>query len=88
MLYTPKDKAEAFNKYFAGQRTTESINHELPDINALQRSIDQLTLTSDQVTEILKNLDSVKAVNSDLMHNKILTATSEAISKPLTQMFN
>ena len=88
VLYTPKDKAEAFNKYFAGQCTTEGINDELPDVNVLQGSIDQLTITSDQVTEMLKNLDSAKAVGPDLVHNKILTAASDAISKPLTQLFN
>ena len=86
--YTARDKAEVFNQYFAAQCSTENPNEDFPRGNEFQGSIDDLIITQDAVLSTLKHLDNKKAVGPDLVHNKILTAASEAICAPLTGLFN
>ena len=86
--YTSIEKATAFNKYFTAQCSVTDEGDALPRLNETCGSINQLTLTTDIVKEVLKNLDCGKAVGPDLVHNKLLIAAAGLISEPLTFLFN
>ena len=86
--YALTEKATAFNMYFTAQCSVTDEGAALPRLNETRGSIHQLTLTTDMVKGVLKNLDCRKAVGPDLVHNKLLIAAADLISEPLTFLFN
>ena len=47
-----------------------------------------LDITPNMVREILKSLDTTKAVGPDLVHNKILRLAADVLSAPLSLLFS
>ena len=60
----------------------------IPDVPFEDTSINQIVLSVDEIKAVLKSLNPTKAVGPDLVHNKILTASSELIAEALTRLFN
>ena len=87
--YSNTEKANVFNDFFVNHCKLENEDSPLPDtvINDAFE-INEIILNVLEVKEIIKHLDSSKASGPDLIHNKLLIASAEVISIPLTAFFN
>ena len=86
--YTPLEKASLFNQYFTSQSFVTNENDDIPFTKVIPDIISPLTVSTEMVRNILKALDGRKAVGPDLVHNKLLNASSDIISEPLAKLFN
>ena len=87
VYYTNQEKADLFNDYFVKQSTVED-SELVPDVPFENTCIEQIVLSVDEVKAALKKLNPTKAAGPDLVHNKILTASSVAVADALTLLFN
>ena len=88
IIYENVDKANCFNRYFKSQSTVPNADDNPPPIPMGNTVMPPITLSVPEVENIIKNLESNKAVGPDLIHNKIIKAASPVISKALTSLFN
>ena len=86
--YSNLDKANSFNEYFNNQSTIVADNDPLPNVNLLDTHLLPFNITIEEVTLIIKSLDTSKAIGPDLIHNKLLIVACPIIAKPLTSLFN
>ena len=89
VFYNPKDKANAFNNFFLHHSDIDTSNAELPstcDVPA--HSLTNITVTESDVTDLLKNIDISKATGPDGISPRLLKEAGNAISKPLSKLFN
>ena len=90
-ITTSSEKAQCFNKYFTEQQTLPPLpfNQQLPPIEFLTDSrLEYIQCTTDEITKILKSLDTGKANGPDGISNKILKETAESIASPLSNLIN
>ena len=87
-VYSNTKKANAFNNYFNSQSQITGEDDPLPNTGQSQTLLPPFQLTVEEVTSVLKKLDTSKAVGPDLVHNKILVAAYPLIAEPLTILFN
>ena len=87
-IYTALEKAELFNSYFIDQSTIDSDEDAIPDIPHINDEITPLTITNNDVFNILSNLETNKAVGPDLIHNKLLKHCAGILAPPLAILFN
>ena len=88
ILYEHVDKANCFNRYFESQSKIMNADDPLPPIQQSNEIMPPFLLSIAEVENVLKNLDTSKAVGPDLIHNKVLKMASPAISNALTLLFN
>jgi hypothetical protein len=91
MVSTSSEKAKQFSKYFAEQQTLPEIpfNHRLPPITFItDQRLSSIKTTPLEVSKILKSLKLGKANGPDGISNRLLKETSDAISAPLSILFN
>ena len=82
------DKAEILNNYFISQTKLPASNTPLPTFTYLTHArLLNITITPTSVKNILKSLDTNKAVGPDLISNKILKECAESLSEPLSELF-
>ena len=89
VFYNPKDKADAFNNFFLHHSDIDTSNAELPstcDVPA--HSLTNITVTESDVTDLLENIDISKATGLDGISPRLLKEAGNAISKPLSKLFN
>ena len=83
------DKAELFNRYFASVFTQEDSNSTPTLPNPItETSIDSIDINPDLVCKYLEKMNIAKAAGPDEMYPKMLHETREAISLPLSMIFN
>ena len=83
------DKATILNNYFVSQTILPDSNIPLPPFHYLTNArLDQITITPDEVKNILIDLDTTKDVGPDHINNKILKECAESLSTPLSDLFN
>ena len=87
-IYSNVKKANAFNVYFNSQSQITGNDDTLPNVDQDHQVMPRFQLNTEEVTVVLKNLDTSKAVGPDLVHNKILVAAYPIIAEPLTILFN
>jgi len=87
-FHSPQDKANVFNKYFIQQSTLENKDDEPPNLEQLNCELTDISLTSIEITTVIKKLDKNKAVGPDKIHNKLLIAAVDFIAEPLCILFN
>ena len=81
----PQDKAELFNDFFYRQFSESSeYNISVDDSNPENFQID---FSISRVFEILKSLNSNKAMGPDKIHGRILKSCASSLSKPLSILF-
>ena len=87
-IYSAQEKAELFNNFFIEQSTVESEDDDIPEIPHTTHTITPLSISNQDVFNILSNLDTDKAVGPDLIHNKLLKSCADIIAPPLAIIFN
>ena len=87
MYSCSKHKANAFNGYFIQQSTLDNPNENTPDVECTDSEITDIPTHADEHNVII-NLAKSKATGPDMIHNKVLIATADIITEPLTIIFN
>ena len=82
------NKANALNKFFASQTYIDELHATLPDLPNYENApdiptLDRIVLTERNVEDILKTLDTSKAMGPDLINARILKEASRELSIPL-----
>ena len=85
------DKANCFNNYFSQQSTIDDSNvnnpHEGDEINNLPK-ISNITITEQDVEDVLLHLNVTKASGPDLINPRLLKAAANILKYPLCKLFN
>ena len=87
---SPKDKAEAFNKFFHSTFTHDPVDLLAqcvpPDLGV--PSLTTLQVTEDEVLQVLLRLDHSKAPGPDGLPTRILKECAKELSPSICQLFN
>ena len=81
--------AESFNKYFVSIFSSDSTtvgHHQQNSQSAI--TLEEITLTNDEVLSVLINLDNNKAQGPDGIPARLLTETAFQITPSLCSLFN
>jgi hypothetical protein len=83
-------KAEAFNSFFVSHSNIDTSNASLPDETSEDNNntLETLNVTEEDVYQILKSLDTNKAIGLDGVSPKLLKLCAEEIVPSLTRLFN
>ena len=88
IINDPCDKANLFNTYFKSQTQLNDHGKEVPHLDPPTNLLNTIQLNTEEITAIFKNLETGKACGPDCINNRILKATAETITRPLTNLFN
>ena len=83
-----EDKANVLNDYFIQQSTLDNPNGNTPNVEYTDSEITDIILTHADVHSVINFLDKSKATGPDMIPNKLLIATVDIITEPLTILFN
>jgi len=85
ILYSSsEDKANVFNDYFIQHSTLDNPNKNTPYVGYTDSEVTDIILTHSDVRNAITNLDNSKAAGPDMIHNKLLIATVDVITEPLS----
>ena len=87
VIYNNREKAHCFSKYFHSQSMLIGNDDPLPVLNQFDSFMDSPTVTVMEVTNIINNLNTRKAVGPDLIHNMLLKSACSVLVKSLTTLF-
>ena len=76
------------NDYFIQQSTLDNPNENTPNVEYTDSEFTDIILTHADVHSVIIFLDNSKATGPDMIHNKLLIATADIITEPLTILFN
>ena len=85
---TPFDKANLLNEYFCEQSNVDDSNASLPPFEPPRSNLDNITITNEDVLDVLKLLNTSKASGPDFVHAKLLKEGANILSKHLCKLFN
>ena len=86
---TDEEKAECLNSYFASVSSIDDTNAVLPPlIEHTDQVLEHITVTEEEINDVIINLDPNKASGPDLISNKMIKYVTKAIVKPLCILFN
>lgn len=86
---TDKQKAELLNEYFSKQSNVEESNINLPNLNKVtDHSLNQITISEQDVRDAISLIDPSKACGPDSLHPRLLKEGACILCKPLTRLFN
>ena len=88
IINDPCDKANLFNAYFESQTQLNDHGKEVPHLDPLTNLLNTIQLNTEEITAILKSLETGKACGPDCINNRVLKATAKTITRPLTDLFN
>ena len=94
IIVDDKDKANAFNEYFAQASQLDDTNHDLPAVpnpavpNNEVNQLNQILITETDVMDQLLILDTSKAYGPDGIPPILLKEGSKVICPPLSKLFN
>ena len=89
MIQDDNKKAELFNDYFCKQADLNDSETSVPDItDILINGLEQITVTENEVEDILKILDTSKAIGPDLLNPRLLKEAASMLKYPLCTLFN
>ena len=78
-----------FNDYFCKQADLNDSETSVPDItDILINGLEQITITENEVDDILKILDTSKAIGPDLLNPTLLKEAASMFKYPLCRLFN
>ena len=87
-LTTPLKKTNVFNKYFQLQSQLGDNNKPVQNLPHSANLLSSIIVRREEVCIILKAFDTGKACGPDQISNRVLKDVAEAISEPLTDLFN
>ena len=87
------NKANALNNFFASQTYIDDSQATLPELPNHENGpnipiLDSIVLTERNVEDILKTLDTSKAMGPDLINPRILKEASRELSVPLCMVYS
>ena len=82
------DKANMLNEYFSSQSVVNDINKTLPPPTDTNNELNFITISEQEVKDVLDNLNVTKACGSDLISPCLLKEDASVLSKPLATVFN
>ena len=89
MIQDYNKKAELLNDYFCKQADLNDSENSVPDItDILTNGLEQITITENEVEDILKILDTSKAIGPDLIKPRLLKEAASMLKYPLCRLFN
>jgi hypothetical protein len=89
MIQDDNKKAELFNDYFCKQAGLNDSETSVPDItDILINGLEQIFITENEVEDILKILDTSKAIGPDLLNPRLLKEAASMLNYPLCRLFN
>ena len=89
MIQDDNKNAELFNDYFCKQADLNDSETSVPDItDILINGLEQITVTENEVEDILKILDTSKAIGPDLLNPRLLREAASMLKYPLCTLFN
>ena len=81
-------KATMLNDYFTTQSTVIDDNRPLPQLPPVDRTLQSIFISSQEVKDVLLNLDISKACGSDLISPRLLKEGACAVAVLLSTVFN
>jgi hypothetical protein len=89
MIQDDNKKAELFNDYFCKQADLTDSETFVPDITyILINGLEHITITENEVEDILKILDTSKAIGPDLLNPRLFKEATSMLKYPLRKLFN
>ena len=85
---TDIQKANMLNNYFASQATLDDENRPLPQFAPVQHNLSYISITIQDVKDVLRNLNVNKACSPDLISPRLLKEGGIILSWPLSIIFN
>ena len=85
---TDIQKANMLNNYFASQATSDDDNRPLPQFAPVQHNLSSISITIQDVKDVLRNLNVNKACGPDLISPRLLKEGGIILSWPLSIIFN
>ena len=85
---TDIQKANMLNNYFASQATLDDDNRPLPHFTPVQHHLASISITIQDVKDVLRNLNVNKASGPDLISPRLLKEGAIILSWPLSIIFN
>ena len=82
------DKANMLNEYFSSQSVVNDINKTLPPRTDTNNQLNFITISEQEVKDVLDNLNVTKACGPDLISPRLLKEGASVLSKPLATVFN
>jgi hypothetical protein len=88
MIQDDNKKAELLNDYFFKQADLNDSENSVPDItDILINGLEQITITENEVEDILKIFDTSKAIGPDLLNPRLLKEAASILKYPLCRLF-
>ena len=76
------------NEYFAFQTVVNDSNKQLPPLAPAQHILNSISVTEQDVNDVLINLDATKASGPDQISPRLLREGAPILSKPFSLIFN
>ncbi|MES9994358.1 MAG: reverse transcriptase family protein [Candidatus Thiodiazotropha sp.] len=90
IIYTNEnDKANILNLFFTEQTILDDSNATLPTVNQTPpHKLESISITSQEVEDVLKSLKTGKAAGPDSIDNRLLKELAQPLCAPLADLFN
>ena len=88
MAETDQQKAEMFNTYFSSQTKVSDTNKALPTLESVQDILESITIITQDVLDVLKQLDVSKACGPDLISPRLFRVCADYLAYPYSIVFN
>ncbi|VDI83637.1 Hypothetical predicted protein [Mytilus galloprovincialis] len=89
LAYEGTEKSEILNKYFCSISNIDDANKDLPEFDdRCHDFLSQIIVSEQDVLDIVSTLDPNKAVEPDIVSNRMVLAVRHEISKPLCLLFD
>lgn len=82
------NKAKMLNNFFISQSEVDDTNKTLPYIARAENSLDFIVISTQDVKDVLLNLNINKACGPDLLSPRLLKEGADILAEPLAFVFN
>ena len=87
-IYAESDHKKLLNIYFTSQAVVDDTNTQLPSIPDIDHSLEFITITIQDVSDVFQNLDVTKACGPDLISRRLLKEGCHILTHPYSIIFN
>ena len=89
-IYAESDhkKANLLNTYFSSQAVVDDENTQLPPIPDIDHSLELITITIQNVSDVFQHLNVTKACGPDLISPRLLKEGCHILAHPYSIIFN
>ena len=85
---TDLQKAQMLNSYFSSQTKVDDSNKQIPNIEPAQFLLESITISVQDVLDVLQHLDVTKACGPDLISPRLLREGAEILAYLYSVVFN